>query len=300
MDPVPWRLFLEAVDLGSFGKVALARGTSQPQVSRQMADLEAHVGERLFFRTGRGVALTAFGQRIAPQVRAWLASTAQLESEILSAAATPIGRVRLGILPSLACPFASRLFAQSSSRYPQIELTIREGQGAQLETWLDDGGLDLALMFRHGPAVDRDALALTNTQTYLVGSATDRHVCRSTVRFADLQGLPLVMFCRPSRWRDWLEQIAREQGVALNVVLEADSLSLQMAIAAEGRAYALLGAFTIAEGLSAGRLQAARVVEPELPRHIAMALPKTGLLTPAVRAVMELVRTLASDMKAGT
>ena len=43
-----------------------------------------------------------------------------------------------------------------------------------------------------------------------------------------LQNLPLVMFCRPNSWRDRLDQLALEHGVALNVAVEADSLSLQI------------------------------------------------------------------------
>lgn len=105
-----WRLFLDAADHGSLSKVAVLHGTSQPHVSRQIAELEQQCGGRLFERTGRGVALTALGQRIAPRVRVWLSSTEQLEQEIRSTAGQTMGRVRLGTLPSLAHPFTSTLF----------------------------------------------------------------------------------------------------------------------------------------------------------------------------------------------
>lgn len=296
MDQQAWKLFLYAAELGSFGKVALLRGSSQPQVSRQIGDLEAKIGARLFVRTGRGVTLTALGHRVAPQIREWLNHTAQLENEIQSSAATPLGRVRLGILPSLATPFTSALYRRLALRYPQIRLSVREGQGAQLETWLEEGGLDLAFMFRHGSAYDRDALALSETQTYLVGPMGDRLTGQAAVGFAALDGLPLVAFCRPSRWRDWLEQEARLQGIKLNVVMEADSLALQTAIVADGGAYALLGAYAIAQGLEAQRLQAAQLESPAFTRHIAMTLPKSGQLTPAVRALMDEARALASEL----
>lgn len=296
MDQMAWRLFLDAVEQGSLSKVALARGTSQPHVSRQISELEDKCGGRLFVRTGRGVALTEFGQRIAPRVRAWLDGTDQLENDILSSAAKPVGRVRLGILPSLAHPFVSALFRRLHERYPLIQLQVREGQGAQLETWLDDGGLDLAFLFRHGAPGNRDALALVETQTYLVGAVGDSLTSLPTVRFAQLHELPLVTFCRPSGWRDLLEQVAREQAIRLNVVMEADSLALQTGVVQGGGAYALLGFYAIAEGLAQGRIQAARVESPQLPRHIAMALARTGQLTPAVRTVMDEARTLAREL----
>ena len=73
MDYAAWKLFIDAAELGSLSKVAVAYGTSQPHISRQIGELEQECGGRLFQRTGRGVVLTELGQRIAPKVRAWLA-----------------------------------------------------------------------------------------------------------------------------------------------------------------------------------------------------------------------------------
>ena len=69
MDYGAWKLFIDAVELGSLSKVAVAHGTSQPHISRQITELEQECGGRLFQRTGRGVVLTELGQRVAPKVR---------------------------------------------------------------------------------------------------------------------------------------------------------------------------------------------------------------------------------------
>ena len=111
-----------------------------------------------------------------------------------------------------------------------------------------------------------------------------------------LDGLPLVAFCRPSSWRDQLEQVARQRGVQLNVVLEADSLALQLGIASQGGAYALLGSYAIDVARSQHRFQAARLVDPPIVRHIALALARTGPLSPATRAVMQESLALAQEM----
>ena len=71
MDQTAWRVFLEAADLGSLSKVALARNTSQPHISRRISELEQACGGRLFQRNGRGVTLTEFGRRIANGMRAF-------------------------------------------------------------------------------------------------------------------------------------------------------------------------------------------------------------------------------------
>src|SRR5215471_12499648 len=246
MDYTAWKLFMDASEFGSLSKVALAYGTSQPQISRRISELEQACGGRLFQRTGRGVVLTALGQRIAPKVRAWLASTEQLENDVRASAGTPIGKVRIGSLPSTAHPLVSTLYKRLKQQYPLIQLAVREGQGAQLETWLEDGSVDLAILYRTSPTPKNGDTYLVQTSTYLVSAAGDPLTSRPTVPFSTLHNLPLVLFCRPSSWRNHLEQLSVEHGISLNVALEADSLSLQTQIVAEGGIYTLLGPYAVA------------------------------------------------------
>ena len=131
MDYAAWKLFADAADLGSLSKVAVAYGTSQPHISRRIGELERECGGRLFQRTGRGVVLTELGQRIAPKVRAWMASTEQLANDVRTSAGTPIGKVRIGSLPSTAHPLVSTLYKQLKEQYPLVQLAVREGQGAR-------------------------------------------------------------------------------------------------------------------------------------------------------------------------
>jgi DNA-binding transcriptional LysR family regulator len=294
-----WKLFIDAAELGSLSKVAVAYGTSQPHISRQIGELEQACGGRLFQRTGRGVVLTELGQRIAPKVRAWLASSDQLANDVRMSAGTPIGKVRIGSLPSTAHPLVSTLHKRLKENYPLIQLVVREGQGAQLETWLEDGSVDLAILYRTSATPKNADTYLVETSTYLVSAAGDPLTSRPTVRFSKLHNLPLVHFCRPSSWRDHLEQIGAERGVSLNVALEADSLSLQTHLVSEGGIYALLGPYAVAAASKDCRLQSSKVVDPVVTRHIALAMSRHGSLTLACRTVMEMTREIAKSGAAG-
>ena len=299
MEYAAWKLFIDAAELGSLSKVAVAYGTSQPHISRQLSELEQECGGRLFERTGRGVVLTAFGQRIAPQVRTWLAGTEQLANDVRSSAGTPIGKVRLGSLPSMAHPLVSTLHKRLKERFPLVQLSVREGQGAQLETWLEDGSVDLGILYRTGRSPTNGDTYLVETSTYLVGAAGDPLTARKTVPFAALNNLPLVLFCRPNSWRDHLEQIGAERDVSLNVVLEADSLSLQTHIASEGGVYALLGPYAVAAASKDCHLQSSKLVDPVVTRHIALAMSRHGSLSLACRTVMQVLREIAKSGAAG-
>jgi DNA-binding transcriptional LysR family regulator len=176
---------------------------------------------------------------------------------------------------------------------------VREGQGAQLETWLEDGSVDLAILYRTSRSPKNGDTYLVETSTYLVSAAGDPLTSRPTVPFSALHNLPLVLFCRPSSWRNQFEQIGAEHGVSLNVALEADSLSLQTHVVAEGGMYALLGPYAIAAALKECRLQSSKLVDPVVPRYIALAMSRHGQLTLACRTVMQISRDIAKSAAPG-
>lgn len=296
MDQSSWRLYIEAADLGSLSKVALAHDTSQPQISRRISDLEQVCGGRLLHRNGRGVALTEFGQRIAPKVRSWLNSTEQLQNEILEVAGKPMGRVRIGVMPSAAHPLVTQLYEKMRKDYPLVQLSVREGQGAQLETWLEDGSLDFAVLYRHQATPKNGDIYLNQTSTYVVGSKGDAFLQRDVVPFSELDGKPLVLFCRPSSWRDRLDQISVDCGIKLNVILEADSLALQTRIVSTGGVYALLGPYAIDAAVKNDSLQAVPLADPSITRHVALSMSRHGELTLACRTVMRELQDISKNL----
>lgn len=295
MNYTAWKLFIDAAELGSLTKLAAAYGTSQPHISRQLNQLEQECGGRLFQRTGRGVVLTELGMRLLPKIRAWLNTTEDLNAEIRSSAGKPIGTVRLGILPSAAHPLVSKVYYQLKERFPLVQLNVREGQGAMLESWLENGVVDLAILYRYSHTPKNGDIYLLQQPTYLVGAIGDPLTAQPEVAFSKLNQLPLVTFCRPSAWRDHLDQLATSNGIDLNVVMEADSLSLQIHIVEGGGAYALLGPFATAAATTIYKLQAATVVEPSVNRYIALAMQPHGKLTLACKTVMQLIQEAAQE-----
>src|SRR5258708_35174748 len=94
-----------------------------------------------------------------------MASTEQLANDVRTSAGTPIGKVRIGSLPSTAHPLVSTLYRRLKEQYPLIQLAVREGQGAQLETWLEDGSVDLPILYRTSAAPKRGVTLLVVDST---------------------------------------------------------------------------------------------------------------------------------------
>lgn len=291
MNPNDFRLFLEVVEFGSFTKVAAHRRTVQSHISRQISDLEVACGGALFRRTGRGVVLTDLGRHIEARVRGWLRDTDQLLADIRADAGVPMGEVKLGILPSATHPLMTRVYLRLQAEYPKIKLNIREGQGAELDALLDTGSVDMAILFRYSKPGSQDEKLLSTVASYLVSRPGDLLTQGDTVDFAKLEGLRLVLPRRPAHWRAVLDETARGKGFALQAEIEADSLRVQKEMVAHTtHLYSLLGPFSIADELRVGRLQAARITNPDCRRYVTLALPKQGQLTPAGKVVSRLIR----------
>ena len=290
------RLFLEVLEAGSLSKVAARRQTVQSHVSRQISDFEAGFGGPLFRRTGRGVALTELGERAAVRLRTWLQETDRLAEELREASGKLLGEIRLGIIPSAAHPLMTRLFERLQAEHPGIRLNVTEAQGIELNALLDSGAVDMAILFRFNRPSGREEKLLSVAHTYLISAPGDELTKEATTNFSRLSGLRLVLPRRPSHWRNALDEAALSLGFKLMPVAEVDSLTMQKELVAHTAGlYSMLGPYAIAQELQQGRLQASKLVRPDLFRHVTLAFPKQGKLSPACRVVAELIQQLVGS-----
>lgn len=287
------KLFLEVAEARSLSKVAAQRQVVQSHVSRQISDFESECGGRLFRRTGRGVELTEFGARAVERLRRWLQDTEQIAKELRADSGKLSGDVRLGIIPSAAHPLTTRLFERLQTQHPGVRLVITEAQYAQLDTLLDSGAVDFAVLYRYHRPKGRDEKLLCVAHTYLVSAPGDALTQAPTVDFSRLAALRLVLPRRPSHWRHVLDETARGLGFRLEPLAEVDSLTVQKQLVAHTPGlYAVLGPYAVMAELQDGRLQASKLVEPDLFRHMTLAVPEHGKLSPAGRTVAGIIEEL--------
>ncbi|WP_343633578.1 LysR family transcriptional regulator [Roseateles sp.] len=290
------RLFLEVVEAGSLSKVAAHRQTAQSHISRQITDFEAGYGGPLFRRTGRGVVVTELGARVAARLRPWLQETEQMALELKSDSGRIVGRVTLGIIPTAAHPLTTRLFERLQREHPGISLDLVEAQGTELDALLDSRSLDLAVLFRFSKPSGREEKLLSSVSTYLVSAPGDALTRQPTLAFSRLKGLRLVLPRRPSHWRNALDETARGLGFQLEAVAEADSLTVQRTlVATQPGLYSILGPYSFAEDLHAGRVQATKLVRPDLMRYVTLATPRHGKLTPACKVAAQTIQALVKS-----
>lgn len=287
-----WSLFVKVTELGSLTHAAAVLDMPQSVISRNIGVLERECGARLFRRTGRGVVLTDFGQRVFPRVKALIAQADQLADDIQTASGEALGDVRLGLLPSAVRLFSGTLHREVAARFPKVRLHFTEGSSVQLEDWLNQGRLDLSLLLREDEREVPGEPTLKKLALSLIGPPGDPVTSQPTVEFRQLAELPLVLPGEPHLLRAKLHALALQHQLELTVRVEADSINLQEEIVAAGGGYAIVAASAMPKPDSA-RFSAARIINPELTRRVVLS---TTLLRPhtlATRAVSNVIVEIA-------
>lgn len=291
-----WRAFVAVGELGSLTRAALFLDSNQSLLSRQINALERECGSRLFNRNGRGVDLSEVGLRLFPQVKALLHDAEQLQIEVRGEVREPTGRVTLGSLPSISNPLVGQLFTQMRERHPAVSLKILEGSSGQVEEWLADARVDVAILYRYGGRLPEHEQALASVDSCLVGPRGDALTHGDTVAFGALHELPFILPSAPNGLRTALDAVARQERITLEPVIEADSLPLQKSLVEFERLYTVLPLHAVWNEVAEGRVQAARIVDPPFQRTIAMAMSRSKGPGRAVQAVASRIVDIVDGM----
>jgi LysR family transcriptional regulator, nitrogen assimilation regulatory protein len=291
-----WRAFVVIGELGSLTRAALFLDSSQSFLSRQVNALERECGSRLFNRTGRGVELSEVGQRLFPQVKELLERAQALEHDILADLREPVGTVTLGILPSIGTILMGRLYAALRAEHPSVSLKVLEGSSGQVEEWLADSRIDIAILYRYSPTLPEMEEALATVDSYLISAKGDRLTAVGSVPFSSLEGLPFILPSAPNGLRTALDAAARQARFVLTPVIEADSLPLQKQLTERELLFTVLPLHAVWQEVQEGKLQAARIVDPTFQRTVAMAYAKAKGPSRAISAVSALIVRIVGEM----
>lgn len=119
-----FEVFVAVVGKGGFAKAADALNTSPANVTRYVAELEAHLGTRLLNRTSRRLSLTEAGQALFDRGRLILDEVAELEALAGAAAVKPRGRLRINAPVSFGIRHLAPLWPRFMALHPDVSLDI--------------------------------------------------------------------------------------------------------------------------------------------------------------------------------
>lgn len=204
-------IFVAVVDHGGFASAARQLALSPPVVTRAVADLEQHLGQRLLTRTTRVVRVTEAGERYAAECRRILADIERAEAEAGAQNLQPRGTLSLTAPVLFGQAHVTPVLVDYLKRYPEVDVQC---VFVDRIVNLVEEGLDVAVRIGELPDSSLQARRVGQVRRVVVASpaylrehgepaspaALDRHRLISTTgagpgaewRFAGPRGKPLV------------------------------------------------------------------------------------------------------------
>jgi LysR family transcriptional regulator, nitrogen assimilation regulatory protein len=208
------RYFTEVALSRSFKAAAARLNISQSSLSRRVADLERSLDVALLVRHPHGISLTRGGQLFLERASAILRELDAMQAEVSGRTPPPAGIVTVGSSETVSRVLLAPLAAAFQGPPESVRLRFVEGAQYLLLEGLEAGRIDVALMTTPEPVANCRMEVLQEEPLFLISRRRDRPR-RKSISIAELDGVPLVMFPRPSTNRDLIERKARENGISL-------------------------------------------------------------------------------------
>jgi DNA-binding transcriptional LysR family regulator len=279
-------VLMSVAHAGSMGKAARILNTTQPNVSRSIAELEHALGVRLLDRQRQGVEPTEYGRALLDCGVAVFDQLRQGIKNIEHLADPTAGEVRIGTTPFLAASFVAALIDRISRRHPRIAFHVVTGYTDTLHRALNERNVELLIVRSFGDVVDDrlDFEFLFDDAYVVAAGAENAWVRRRRIRLAELSNEPWVLPPRESVIGVILTEAFRASGVAYpGVAVVTDSPHMRISLLATGRFLTVLPA-------SAFKFLAKRSELKVLPVELPAARRPNGIITLKNRALSPVAR----------
>jgi DNA-binding transcriptional LysR family regulator len=295
------KILEEVARRGSFSAAADALSYTQSAVSQQIAALEAETGMTLLQRHPRGVSLTAAGQTLVGHAEGILARLESAEAALAAIAGLRGGRLRMASFPTAGATLMPLAIATFRARYPDVELTLAEGEPEQITPRLRAGELDLALLFEFSgsPASDEiTRVELLEDPLFLALPRNHALAGKHKLRLEDLREEAWVQTSSSSPCARHVVRSCHAAGFEPRVSFESDDYQTVQGLVAAGVGVALIPELA----LTVVRADISiRALSPRPPaRQVIAATPAGARLLPAAPAMLTVLSEAATQYEALT
>ncbi len=279
-------ILMAVAQAGSMGKAARHLNTSQPNISKSIADLEQALGVRLLDRHRQGIEPTEYGRALLDGGAAVFDELRQTVKSIEFLADPAAGEVRVGCNPLLAASFVTAVVDRLSQRYPRVVFHVVTGFVEALRHQLSQRTVDLLVARKLGPIAD-ERLGfefLFDDSCVVVAGAQSPWARRRRIGLAELVNESWVLPPPGSG----MASIAMEAFVAKGLdyprmTVVTDSPHVRMSLLATGRFLTIFPASTV-------RFPTQRPELKVLPVELPMAVVANGIVTLKNRTLSPLAK----------
>jgi LysR family transcriptional regulator, hydrogen peroxide-inducible genes activator len=266
---------------------------SQPALSMQLRDLERELGVELVERRPGEVALTEAGAEVARRAEQILSATRDLEDAARHRGRLLTGRLRFGVIPSLAPYVLPRVLPRLQRQYPELRVQLRETQTKGLLQELAGGSLDVAMLALPVDEPDLETARLFDDPFLLAVPADDARPSDDKVDASAIDQDRLILLEEGHCLRD--QALAYCSGTRGDAQLGATSLSTVMQMVANGYGITLLPRVAVDVEVRGRRVKLLEFAEPAPGRTVGLAWRRTSPRKTDFVALRQLISEMMSE-----
>ncbi len=287
------RYFLAVAREESISGAAEYLHLTQPTLSRQLMDLEAELGKKLFLRGNRKITLTEDGLLLRKRAGEILDLIEKTEAEFHESDELVTGEIYVGGGETDAMRLIAQTAKELRTTHPYIRFHLFSGNADDVTERLDKGLLDFGLLIEPFDLKKYDYLKLPATDTWGVLMRKDSPLAaQKTIRPKDLWDLPLLT-SRQSMVKNELSDWIGRDFDTLNIVTTYNLVYNASLMVEEGLGYALsLDKLVNTTGNS--RL-CFRPLEPKLEVGLDIVWKKYQVFSKATTKFLEQLQTRFAD-----
>lgn len=282
---------------GHFGRAADACSISQPALSVQIKELEESLGTELFERSARQVRLSSFGEEFALRVRDILRSVDELADLARASQNGLLGRLRIGIIPTVAPYLLPAIIGDLSRLNPNLDLHVRETVTPKLLQELAEGRLDTAVVALPVSEPSLTEVALFSENFVLVRPGQDEG--KPVPNREMLREMRLLLLEEGHCFRDQALSFCNMGTGASSAreLLDGSSLSTLVQMVSAGIGVTLIPEIAVPVETRSATVSIGRFDNPQPSRTIGMIWRKTSPIARQLLQISEVVRQSAHGMR---
>lgn len=211
--------FLAIVETESFTQAAEKLLLSQPSLSSAIKKLERELGVILFERGGRRTKLTPAGEIFLSKAKQILQDYEQALYQLRDFHKQPT--LKLGLLSTLSIASVSGLIRCFRQQHPDIILELRSSHADNLNHWLTEKEIDLAITTLDETDNTHTSLKLFYQRFLLGVPHTHPFAQRDIINLSELDSQPYIQRINCEFWRAD-PQIYESAGVYPNMIYRAE------------------------------------------------------------------------------
>jgi LysR family transcriptional regulator, hydrogen peroxide-inducible genes activator len=259
-----------------FGRAADACAVTQPALSMQIRELEKELEIDLVERRPGEAALTETGVEVARRAERVLAAARDLVDFARHRGRVLSGRLKLGIIPTLAPYVLPKVLPDLQARYPELTVELRETQTKVLIEELTAGELDAIMLALPLPDAEIETMRLFDDAFLLAVPADDPLPRSARVNPREIDQQRLILLEEGHCLRDQALAYCATARTQMPLSLGATSLATVMQMVASGYGVTLVPEVAVDVEVRDERVKLLRFSAPEPGRTIGLGWRRTS------------------------